>query len=597
MLSSLSRNKTIQITVIMVCLIASPSYLNASCKKVVTQSNCFDVFVSVGHKYQKYIIKTPINLSGKTIELPRDITIEFGKKGMLYNGQVRGNNTKLKKLHSNCLGIICLGSWNMPVIKDSFFDQNYLSDTQIIDNITNIQSDDILNFIYLYKPQYNIELSSKHKRALCLSSNSKLFIQSKLCVNGNNLPQYAVISVGNKKNVVISGGEIEGDVGKHIYTDDSSQWGFGIQLSWSENVLISDITIRKCIGDGIYVGGGEGTYYGDYSEASKNIEIKRVVSDDNRRQGISITYACDVLLEDCIFSNTGKTEFVSPGCGLDIEPNLKQSVGNVIIRRCEFLHNDRIFDVSVGGYRVEKDKCNVENILFEDCNVTGILSIRTGSATLRNCTMATFAIHLGEMPKEKVLVEDCKIVGGDGITIRTSCTVTRDQNLPIYEFKNCQVSVDQIKTKAIISTISHKGNERGRLIFSNCVFSMPSNPAKYDFIQAGCVYSFTFSDCDINTGGRVLNNRGLSFFRCKLNCQYVDLAPTKESCILEDCIICSSDPQKSIVFSPSTATSQYIVRGCRIADEPRMPIVSRGVKTSRYVVSDNQFSNKVYNIN
>ena len=567
--------------------------LSSLFKKEVTQSNLPTVFQSGD---SRYVVRTSIDLGGKSLVLPPHIVIEFGNNGRLVNGELVGNNTRLKFLRASCIGVRCSGSWILPSIKDSFFDTASLSDTQILDNITNMQSDDIENVIYLDKPSYYLVLESNHKRALCLSSNTKLFNNSKLCVLGNDLTQYAVISVGKKKNILIKGGEIEGDVGKHVYYDNvNSQWGFGIQLSRSHDVSIIGTKITKCMGDGIYIGGGDGKYYGDFTEASCNIKIKNVYADDNRRQGLSITYAYNVLLEESIFTNTGRTEFVSPGCGLDIEPNENQSVARVVVRNCSFLHNDRILDVSVGGYRVKGDRCSVESVVFEDCRVTGILSVRTGSTILRNCSMGTLAIHLGEMPREKVTFEKCEIKGGNGITIRTSCTVSDDKKLPVYYFKNCSVSVEDIKTRALISTISHTGKERGELSFEECDLSMPSGGSQnYDLVQEKCVYNFSFKRCTINTQGRILSNRGYAFLSCTLDCSYINLISTRGPCIIEKCTVKASDSMRSVVLSPNHSQSEhtrYFVRGNSIIGHEEKSMITQGIDPASYVISNNVFSN------
>lgn len=541
------------------------------------------------------MVRTIIDLSGKTLVLPPCIAIEFGKNGKMVNGELVGNKTRLNLLRTSCIGVRCSGSWILPSIKDSYFDSGFLSDTQILDNITNLQSDDVDNVIYLDRKSYHLVFDSNHKRALCLSSNTKLFNNSKLFVLGNDLTQYAVISVGKKNNVLIKGGEIEGDVGEHIYRDNvSSEWGFGIQLSRSNDVSIIDVKISKCMGDGIYIGGGDGKYYGDFTEASRNIIIKNVYVDDNRRQGVSITYAYNVILEESTLANTGMTEFTSPGCGLDIEPNENQSVARVIVRNCSFLHNDKIFDVSVGGYRVKGDKCSVESIVFEDCKITGTLSVRTGSAFFRNCSMESLAIHLGEMPREKVTFENCEIKGGNGISIRTSCTVSDDNKLPVYYFKNCSVSVEDIKTKALISTISHTGKERGDFCFEGCDLSMPSKGSQnYDLVQEKCVYNFSFNRCTINTKGRVLNSRGYTFLGCTLDCLFISLVSTRSPCIIEECTIKASDSTRSVVLSPNNSQSEntrYYVRENSIIGHAKESMITKGINSRYYVISSNVFS-------
>ncbi len=541
-----------------------------------------------------YVVKGVVDLGGKELQIPPSCIIKFKRNGKLVNGALKGSDTKLKNPRIGSVGVLMKGTWIIPIIKDEYFDSDYLSDTQILDNITQLQSDTVDNVVCLEKPVYNIVLEEKHTRGLRLSSNTVLNCNSKLIVLGNNLTNYAVIGISNKRNVKIIGGEIVGDVGRHTYIDgSSSQWGFGIQIFQSEHIAVSDIKISKCIGDGIYIGGGGGKYIGDFSEASKNLIIEKVVANDNRRQGISITYGYDVLIQDCVFSNTGKTESVEPGCGLDIEPNMKQSVGKVTIRQCSFLDNNKTRDVSVGGYRVEGEKCNVGGILFENCTVKGMLCLHAGGETVRNCTIGTLALYLREMPREKILVEQCDIKGGNGITIRTVSKNFDANNKPVYYLKNCSISVDVINYKAIVSTINHAGNELGELLFENCIINLPEISKEYDLVQDGCGFVFKFEGCDINSHGRILHNRGFSFSRCTLNCSYVDLSPSRNACVVEDCTINASDSQRSIVLSPTSIQSQkplYVVKRNSIVGGVEKSIITKGINKARYDISGNEHS-------
>ena len=464
-----------------------------------------------------YVIKGIVDLGGKETQIPQSCTIKFKRNGKLVNGVLKGTVTKLKNPRIGCIGVVMKGTWHIPIIKDVFFDSQLLSDNQIFDNISQMQSDDVNNRVQLTKSKYRIVLDKKHKVGLSLKSNTELINGSIIAIAGNDLPQYTIISVA-RNNVIISGGEIVGDVGSHQYIEGTtSQWGFGISINKATNVTVSDIKLSKCTGDGIYIGGGKGKFVGDCSEASKNIVIKDVVSDDNRRQGISITYADGVRVENCTFSNTGKTESVSPGCGMDIEPNEGQSVKNVTVKNCRFLNNNKVLDVSIGGYQTEGDKCNVESVLFENCFVTGSLSIRTGSVVLRDCEMATLNIHLAKMPKEKVLIERCKIHNGSGVTIRSVGRTTDSENMPVYVFKSCTLDMNQVLTRGMFSKINHKGNEVAEFQVENCNITMPGGTQKYDVVQDNNTCSFRFSNCEINARGRNVILKDRRFSNCKVS--------------------------------------------------------------------------------
>jgi hypothetical protein len=62
------------------------------------------------------------------------------------------------------------------------------------------------------------------------------------------------------------------------------------------------------------------------------------VADNNYRQGISVITAKNLLIENCVFKNTGGT---APSAGIDLEPNRSdESLANIIVRNCVFENND-----------------------------------------------------------------------------------------------------------------------------------------------------------------------------------------------------------------------------------------------------------------
>lgn len=465
----------------------------------------------------EYIIQSTIDLGGRIITAPEGCTLVFKRNGKIVNGTIVGNQTKMKSLNKRCLGVKLKGSWILSKIDDKYFDFGFLSDNQVLDNISVLQSDSIKNRIVLNKPTYNITLTKEHRIALLLASNTVLQCNSTIEVQGNDLPIYTVIEITRKKGVDVKGGRIIGDVGSHRYIEGStSEWGYGLYVFNSSNVRIEGIHASRCIGDGIFIGGGNVPDLEDYSKASKNIYVKNAICDDNRRQGISITCADGVVLENSRFSNTGKSEFTSPGCGLDIEPNAGQSIRNVKIKNCRFLHNERIMDISVGGYKTEGSKCNVENIVFDNCKITGTVSIRTGSLMMKRSTMKALEIHLAKMPKDKVLIEQCVIQGGNGVKIRTVDDVSDEVFMPIYTFRSCTIGMDEVKTKSLFSTVNHRGNERARFVMDACSLSIPGGDSNVTIVPSKSKMPFSFSNCKIQSYGRFIESDDSVFSHCRI---------------------------------------------------------------------------------
>ena len=405
-----------------------------------------------------FIIDSEVDLNGCEVILKENCILKFRKNGRLINGSIVGNNTKIKGLRESCLGIDIKGTWILEIIKDEVFDSGKLSDNQILDNIFYLQSDDLNNRILLTKRNYNIVFTSSHRHALRLKNNAILKMNTTLYVCGNSLPHYAAIVTANNNKIL--GGSIVGDVEHHeLISGSTSEWGFGIYVNKSENVSIRNTRISRCTGDGIYIGGGNMSAVGEYTDASKNIIIKGVVSDNNRRQGISITCADGVYVEDSVFSNTGNIGYTGPGCGLDIEPNVGQSVRNVTLRKCQFLNNKGESDLTICNYYIEGTRCSVERIQLENCRVTGQVLITTGSVLMRRCSMGTLRIHLAMMPQEKVLLERCKIEGGSGVVIRSLAKTTDNEFAPRYTFKSCVIRMDEALTGGMFSMMNHKGNQ------------------------------------------------------------------------------------------------------------------------------------------
>ena len=490
-------------------LLTLPSYAETTSRLIVdmhndslfTKPNC------------EYIINTKVDLRGKEISLPENCSLVFRRKGVLYNGSIIGNYTKISGLRRSCLGIVLKGTWILPSIEDVIFSDNHLTDNQILDNIYVLQSDDIINTIVLTKPEYRIVLSNERNYGLKLKKNTTLYLKTTLFAEGNDLPLYTIISVSS--NTVIYGGSIIGDVGRHTYVDGStSQWGMGIKVYNSENVTIDGVHISKCTGDGIYIGGGVVSEIEDYSQASKSIIIKDVVSNDNRRQGISITCADGVYVENSIFSNTGRTESVAPGCGLDVEPNKGQSVRNIHFKNCKFLNNNIAKDVSIGGYSVQGDKCSVRQILLEDCEVTGTVCVLSGSVVISRCSMRSLRLHLVRMPKEKVSFDSCQITNGSGVSISTSSSIADKETVPEYSFKDCTLSMNEASSRCMFSMINHKGNEVAIFRVEDCDFSFPAGSQQYDMVQAKMNLSFYFKNCNISPNGRKIDLNNSMYVGC-----------------------------------------------------------------------------------
>ncbi|WP_340063264.1 right-handed parallel beta-helix repeat-containing protein [Ascidiimonas aurantiaca] len=134
----------------------------------------------------------------------------------------------------------------------------------------------------------------------------------------------------NCENINILGYGAQFIMNKEEYTD--GEWRMGISMLSSKAITVKGLVISNSGGDGVYIGGAR---RGEFSE---NIYIEDIVSENHKRQGISIVSARNVKVVNSIFKNT---KGVLPGAGVDIEPDHPEDrIENITFENCVFTGND-----------------------------------------------------------------------------------------------------------------------------------------------------------------------------------------------------------------------------------------------------------------
>jgi nitrous oxidase accessory protein NosD len=150
-------------------------------------------------------------------------------------------------------------------------------------------------------------------------------------------------------------------------------------------VTIHDITLKDGVGDGISVGGHSGT-------PTDDLVIDNVRTDNNRRQGLSLVWATNVVITDSTFANTNGT---SPECGIDIEPENGQEVSGVLIENCKFETNAKY---GINLLKRGTITATVDDITIKGCTIggsvsagnlsNGIVTINASNVTVQDSTIA-----------------------------------------------------------------------------------------------------------------------------------------------------------------------------------------------------------------
>ena len=334
------------------------------------------------------------DLQGDTVVLPGGVTLNF-VNAKVQNGILVGNKTKIIGCtHAIFDKVTISGSWNMPEISTRMF-VNLSYDNSIRDVIA-LTDSEVYNKVYIEKGDYYFKLDNANRTGITINSNTHLTIRGNLKLKSNNLRSYDIVRVSGSDVVITGNGVIKGDLSSHI--DDGGEWGMGIGIYNSTNVLVENISITECWGDCIYIGSESGNVVIDGCKLSKG-----------RRQGLSITSAEDVKIRSSIISEIGGT---SPGYAIDIEPNKSEIVGSVFISDVEIYNcHGGIFGT---GKAIDSTILYVE---LNKCRVWGAISDYAyrfryqQNLVMKNC--------LSEAPNKKiVLIQFVKNVNYNNVKVR-----------------------------------------------------------------------------------------------------------------------------------------------------------------------------------
>ncbi|MDR3591506.1 MAG: glycosyl hydrolase family 28-related protein [Negativicutes bacterium] len=159
-------------------------------------------------------------------------------------------------------------------------------------------------------------------KSICLKSNVTLQMSPTTILKAiaNNSTSYTMLNLYNVSNVTITSGVLMGD--RTTHTGTTGEWGIGVKIMGSTGVSVTGTTAKNCWGDGFYIGSIG-------SKVCQSITLTDIVSDNNRRQGLTIIGGVNLQIIRPKLTNTNGT---APQHGLDIEPNaITDILQNVVI--------------------------------------------------------------------------------------------------------------------------------------------------------------------------------------------------------------------------------------------------------------------------
>ncbi len=194
----------------------------------------------------------------------------------------------------------------------------------------------------------------------------------------------SLFAAGGCKNLVLRGEGATFRMHKADYHKppyEPAEWRHTLTLRGCENLTVEGLTLADSGGDGIYLGTGSNR------ATNRNITIRNVVCDGNNRQGVSVITAENLLLENCVFSDTRGT---APEAGIDFEPNHpEERLVNCVLRNCRSESNaGHAYHFYLGNLHEESPPISIrlENCSSKSCErmsaYVGIAN-RTGRRTVR----------------------------------------------------------------------------------------------------------------------------------------------------------------------------------------------------------------------
>jgi hypothetical protein len=196
-------------------------------------------------------------------------------------------------------------------------------------------------------PDFPLLISSQ---GIDIGNNRTVYFQKKsvLRMQANNLKNYYLLRVADKKNVTIINPYLIGDRDSHF--GKGGEWGMGISLLGATNVRIINPRISHFWGDGIYIGRGTKTY-------CENITIIGGYLDYNRRNGLSVISVNGLKISNLLVSNTFGT---APMAAVDFEPNKPDEyLKNIIVENLKTTNNYE-YDILCALWKLNNNSSRVD---------------------------------------------------------------------------------------------------------------------------------------------------------------------------------------------------------------------------------------------
>lgn len=173
--------------------------------------------------------------------------------------------------------------------------------------------------------------------------------------SGYSASSASVLTVERQQNVTIIGyrAQVIGTRPKY----NAGEYRMGLKVRSVQNLLVEGLTLRDTEGDGIYLG------VVATDQPNRDITVRNVVCDNNRRQGLSVVSVDQLLVEGSSFLRTNGTP---PQAGIDFEPNNPGDLLTNIVLRDSVLSGNAAYQLVFALMHLDATSTPV-SIVVERC--------------------------------------------------------------------------------------------------------------------------------------------------------------------------------------------------------------------------------------
>jgi Right handed beta helix region len=214
-----------------------------------------------------------------------------------------------------------------------------------------------------------------------LQSNKEIIFEAGVVVQAkpgtfldNTRPMFRALSLDNIQLIGLGSGENMATIKMNKEEYKASEFGHILGFNGVKDFVVKGLKLTGAGGDGIHISGAAyETAKPGLRSYSENGLIENIISDNNRRQGISIDSAKNLTVRNSKFINTKGTP---PSAGIDLEPTWSfESLQNIKIQNVEVRDNDGTgIQLALGNLNNQSEpvSIDIDGVIIDNSNLSGI---------------------------------------------------------------------------------------------------------------------------------------------------------------------------------------------------------------------------------